>query len=153
MAQIVADSLGVGIDDIVVLHGDTAITQTGIGTFGSRSAAVGGGAMVMAVEQVREKVVRIAAHLLEAAPEDIERVDRGFSVRGLADESVTLGFGLPGVADRAVPLGEIAAAAYAGNVPEGDEPGLEASRFFKPSDSVFPFGVHIAVVDVDKETG
>ncbi len=139
MAQIVADSLGVGIDDIVVLHGDTAMTQSGIGTFGSRSAAVGGGAMVMAVDQVRDKAVRIAAHLLEAAPDDVERSNGTFAVRGAAGKAVT--------------LGEIAAAAYGGNVPTGDEPGLESTRFFKPDDSVFPFGVHVAVVDIDPDTG
>ena len=139
MAQIVADSLGVNIDDIVVLHGDTAMTQTGIGTFGSRSAAVGGGAMVRAVDQVKDKAVRIAAHLLEASPEDVEHNDGRFAVAGAAERAVT--------------LGEIAAAAYGGNVPPGDEPGLESTRFFKPDDSVFPFGVHIAVVDVDPDTG
>ena len=132
MAQIVADSLGVNIDDIVVLHGDTAMTQTGIGTFGSRSAAVGGGAMANAVEQVKDKAVRIAAHLLEASPDDVELGDGGFAVRGAGEKAVT--------------LGAVAAAAYGGNVPAGDEPGLEATRFFKPADSVFPFGVHVAVV-------
>ena len=139
MAQIVADQLGVPIDEVVVLHGDTAMTQTGVGTFGSRSAAVGGGAMVMAVDQVREKTVRVAAHLLEASADDVERSDGAWAVKGAAERSVT--------------LGQIAAAAYGGNVPEGDEPGLEATRFFKPADSVFPFGVHIAVVDIDKDTG
>jgi carbon-monoxide dehydrogenase large subunit len=138
MAQIVGDELGVDIDDIVVLHGDTAQTQTGVGTFGSRSAAVGGGAMVMAVNQVRDKSARIAAHLLEASVDDVERADGTWSVKG-TDKSVT--------------LGQIAAAAYGGNVPADDEPGLEATRFFKPDDSVFPFGVHIAVVNVDRDTG
>jgi carbon-monoxide dehydrogenase large subunit len=139
MAQIVADSLGVGMDDIVVLHGDTALTQTGVGTFGSRSAAVGGGAMAMAVDQVQQKSVRIAAHLLEASADDVELGDGKWAVKGAADKAVT--------------LGQIAAAAYGGNVPAGDEPGLEATRFFKPADSVFPFGVHIAVVNVDRDTG
>ena len=139
MAQIVADSLGVDMDDIVVLHGDTAQTQTGVGTFGSRSAAVGGGAMAMATGQVQAKAARIAAHLLEASAEDVEVGTEGFTVRGAPEQTIT--------------LAKIAGAAYGGNVPEGDEPGLEATRFFKPADSVFPFGVHIAVVDVDKDTG
>src|SRR3712207_5208505 len=219
MAQIVADSLGVGIDDIVVLHGDTAMTQSGVGTFGSRSAAVGGGAMVMAVDQVKEKTVRIAAHLLEASPDDVELTDGRWAVRGAGERSVGLveiaeivvlhgdtamtqsGVGtfgsrsaavgggamvmavdqvkektvriaahlleaspddveltdgrwaVRGAGEKSVGLVEIAGAAYGGNVPAGDEPGLEATRFFKPADSVFPFGVHVAVVDVDRDTG
>ncbi|MCC6179630.1 MAG: molybdopterin-dependent oxidoreductase [Chloroflexi bacterium] len=139
MAQIVADVLGVGMDDIVVLHGDTAMTQTGIGTFGSRSAAVGGGAMVQASEQVQAKARRIAAQALEAAVDDIEVGPDGFAVRGVANKVMT--------------LAQIAGRAYGGAVPEGDEPGLEATRFFKPADSVFPFGVHIAVVEIDRDTG
>jgi aerobic carbon-monoxide dehydrogenase large subunit len=130
--------LGVGLDDIVVLHGDTAMTQTGVGTFGSRSAAVGGGAMVMAVGQVRDKAVRIAAHLMEASVDDVEQSNGQWAVRGT---------------DKSVSIGEIAGAAYGGNVPTDDEPGLEATRFFKPVDSVYPFGVHIAVVSIDNDTG
>jgi carbon-monoxide dehydrogenase large subunit len=139
MAQIVGDELGVSMDDIVVLHGDTAMTQTGVGTFGSRSAAVGGGAMQIAVEQVRDKAKRIAADALEVSLEDVEISREGYSARGVADKSMT--------------LAQIAGRAYGGAVPAGDEPGLEATRFFKPDDSVFPFGVHIAVVEIDKETG
>ena len=139
MAQIVADSLGVSFDDIVVLHGDTAMTQTGVGTFGSRSAAVGGGAMVLAVEQVQTKAKKIAAEALEVSFEDIELSSGGFGVRGAADKTIT--------------LAQIAGRAYGGAVPPGEEPGLEATRFFKPDDSVFPFGVHIAVVEIDKDTG
>jgi aerobic carbon-monoxide dehydrogenase large subunit len=139
MAQIVADHLGIGIDDIVVLHGDTAMTQTGVGTFGSRGAAVGGGATKNAALTVQEKAIRIAAHALESATDDIEISPEGFGVRGVEDKKIT--------------LAQIAARAYGGNVPAGDEPGLEATRFFKPDDSVFPFGVHIAQVEIDKETG
>jgi carbon-monoxide dehydrogenase large subunit len=138
MAQIVADTMGVSMDDIVVLHGDTAQTQTGVGTFGSRSAAVGGGAMVQAVDTVRAKTVRIAAHLMEAATDDVELVDSNWTVRGT---------------EKSVSLGQIAAAAYGGNVPAGDEPGLESTRFFKPVDAVFPFGVHISQVSIDRDTG
>jgi carbon-monoxide dehydrogenase large subunit len=100
--------------------------------------AVGGGAMAVTAEHVREKVVRIAAHLLEAAPDDVELHDGHWSVAGT---------------ERSVSLAEIASAAYAGNVPAGDEPGLESTRFFKPSGSVYPFGVHVAVVEIDRETG
>jgi len=139
MAQIVADQLGVAVDDVVVLHGDTATTPTGMGTNGSRSAVVGGSAMFLAVTQVKEKASRIASHLLEASVDDVELGDGRFAVRGVAGKSV-------GLAD-------VAAAAYTGNVPAGDEPGLEATRFFKPEGETYPFGVHIAVVDVDRETG
>jgi len=139
MAQIVGDSLGVDIDQIVVLHGDTAMTQTGVGTFGSRSAAVGGGATANAAEQVQAKAKRIAAEALEVSLDDIEISTSGFSARGAPDKSITLA----GIAGRA----------YGGMVPEGDEPGLEATRFFKPADSVFPFGVHLAVVEIDRDTG
>jgi aerobic carbon-monoxide dehydrogenase large subunit len=123
----------------VVLHGDTAMTQTGVGTFGSRGAAVGGGAMRITAEQVRDKAKRIAAEALEVSFDDIEIGSGGFSARGVADKSIT--------------LAQIAGRAYGGAVPEGDEPGLEATRFFKPADSVFPFGVHIAVVEIDRDTG
>jgi carbon-monoxide dehydrogenase large subunit len=139
MAQIVGDALGVAMEDIVVLHGDTAQTQTGVGTFGSRSAAVGGGAMSIAVEQVQTKAKKIAAEALEVSFDDIEVEQGGFGVRGTPDKSIT--------------LAQIAGRAYGGAVPEGEEPGLEATRFFKPADSVFPFGVHIAVVEIDRDTG
>ena len=139
MAQIVGDALGVDIDQIVVLHGDTAMTQTGVGTFGSRSAAVGGGAMQYAVEQVQTKAKRIAAEALEVSIDDIEITSSGIQRARRRRQEHHAG------PDRR--------RAYGGTVPAGDEPGLEATRFFKPADSVFPFGVHIAVVEIDKETG
>ena len=139
MAQIVADQLGADLDDIRVLHGDTASTPTGVGTFGSRSAAVGGVAMSLASGQVAEKAVRIAAHLLEASTEDIDITPDGYAIRGASQKCVS--------------LAQIAGAAYGGNVPHGDEPGLEATRFFQPEGVTCPFGVHIAVVAVDKDTG
>ncbi|MBA2449701.1 MAG: xanthine dehydrogenase family protein molybdopterin-binding subunit [Chloroflexi bacterium] len=139
MAQIVADELGVKMEEVVVLHGDTATTATGMGTNGSRSAVMGGSAMVLAVGQVKEKAGRIAAHLLEASAEDVEQSDGRFAVRGASEKSVG--------------LAEVAAAAYGGEVPQGDEPGLEATRFFKADGETYPFGVHIAVVDVDRDTG
>jgi carbon-monoxide dehydrogenase large subunit len=137
--QIVADQLGVPLDDIRVLFNDTGRVPTGVGTFGSRSAAIGGSAVLGASERVRDKVVRIAADALEAAPSDIEITQGRIGVRGVPDRSTT--------------LGEIAGRAYAGRVPEGDEPGLEANRFFKPEGETFPFGMHLAVVEIDRETG
>jgi carbon-monoxide dehydrogenase large subunit len=138
LAQIIADELGVDIDSIVVNYGDTATTPTGNGTGGSRGAVMGGSSMLIAGTQVKEKAIRIAAHLLEASADDVELADGTWSVKG-TDKSVT--------------LGQISAAAYGGNVPEGDEPGLEATRFFKAEGETYPFGVHIAVVDVDGDTG
>jgi carbon-monoxide dehydrogenase large subunit len=137
--QIVADQLGVPLDDIRVIFNDTARVATGVGTFGSRSAAVGGSAVLGASERVRDKVIRIAADALEAAPSDVE-IEQGR-------------IGVKGVPDRSTTLGDIAARAYSGKVPEGDEPGLEANRFFKPEGETFPFGMHLAVVEVDRETG
>ncbi|HZO29616.1 MAG TPA: xanthine dehydrogenase family protein molybdopterin-binding subunit [Chloroflexota bacterium] len=139
LAQLIVDDLGVDIDDIIVIHGDTAQVPAGNGTGGSRGVVQGGNAMLLASGQVRDKAVRIAAHLLEAAPDDIDITASGYAVRGAEDRKKT--------------LGEIAGAAYGGNVPQGDEPGLEATRFFTAPGETFPFGVHIAVVDIDKETG
>jgi aerobic carbon-monoxide dehydrogenase large subunit len=137
--QIVADQLGVPLDDIRVRFNDTATVPTGVGTFGSRSAAVGGSAVHGAAERVRDKVVRIAAEMLEAALEDIEIGPGRISVRGVPDRTTTLA----GVADRA----------YSDKLPDSLEPGLEAARFFKPPAETFPFGMHLAVVEIDRETG
>ena len=137
--QIVADQLGVGLDDIYVRFNDTAVVPTGVGTFGSRSAAIGGSAVLGASERVRDKVIRIAAEALEASTDDIELEPGRISVRGVPDRSTT--------------LGGVAARAYSGKVPEGDEPGLEANRFFKPEGETFPFGTHLAVVEIDRDTG
>jgi carbon-monoxide dehydrogenase large subunit len=137
--QIVADQLGVPLDSIAVRFNDTASVPTGSGTYGSRSAAVGGTAVLGAAERVRTKVVRIAAELLEAAIEDIAIEPGRISVRGVPDRSTTLA----GVADRA----------YSDKLPDSLEPGLEASRFFKPPGETFSFGVHLAVVEIDRETG
>ncbi len=139
-AQIVADELGVAMADIIVVHGDTARTPPGIGTFGSRGLVVGGSALVRALESVKEKARRIAAHLLEAAPEDIQFRDGRFGVAGAADRSVT--------------LKEIAAAAYGGQrLPTDISSGLESVEFFRPELSAFPFSADICVVEVDAETG
>ncbi|MBI4608836.1 MAG: molybdopterin-dependent oxidoreductase [Candidatus Rokubacteria bacterium] len=139
-AQIVADELGVRLEDITVLHGDTAVVPMGFGTGGSRGGSVGGTAVLLASQTVKEKARRIAAHLLEAAPEDIVLEDGRLHVKGLPDRAVT--------------LREVAHAAYrASNLPPGMEPGLEAGRVFDPPDLTVPFGVYIAVVEVLPETG
>lgn len=139
-AQIVADELGIGLDDVEIVHGDTGRIPFGMGTYGSRSAAVGGGALHLSLSKVKDKGRRLAAHLLEAAPEDIEFADGRFSVAGSPD--------------RGKSFAEVSLAAYlAHSMPAGMEPGLESTSFFDPSNFTFPFGTHIAVVEVDVETG
>jgi aerobic carbon-monoxide dehydrogenase large subunit len=139
-SQIVADRLGCSIDDVEIVHGDTGRVQFGMGTYGSRSGAVGGTAIVLSLDKIIEKSKRIAAHMLEAAPEDIELANGRFHVRGVPDRSK----GLP----------DISLAAYlAHSMPAGLEPGLEATSFFDPSNFTFPFGTHIAIVEVDADTG
>ena len=139
-AQVVAEELGISLDDVEIVHGDTEAIPMGMGTYGSRSLAVGGSAIVMALNKVKEKARRIAAHLLEAAPEDIELREGKFRVRG--------------VPDRAVDWAAVALQAYlAHNLPEGMEPGLEASGFYDPVNFTFPFGTHVSVVEVDPDTG
>ncbi len=139
-AQIVADELGLTPEDVTVLHGDTAVVPTGFGTGGSRGASVGGAAILVASQRVRDKAQRIAAHLLEAAFEDIVLTEGKFHVKGLPDRAVT--------------LREVAQAAHrAAKLPPGMEPGLEASHVFDPPDFTIPFGVYIAVVEVTPETG
>jgi len=139
-AQIVADRLGVPMEEIVVLHGDTHGVPQAVGTFGSRSAALGGSALVLAAERVIAKARRIAAHLLEAAPDDVELTNGSFAIAGAPDRRVT--------------WVDLASAAYATlNLPAGDEPGLEATAFFTPESEAFGFGAHIAAVSVDRDTG
>jgi carbon-monoxide dehydrogenase large subunit len=140
MAQIAADRLGTSPDVVEVIHGDTNTGPYGMGTYGSRSLAVGGEAVARTAVKVQEKAKRIVAHLLEAAPEDIEVADGRFSVRGSPDKGMT--------------LAEISAAAYIPeNLPEGMEPGLEETTFYDPANFVYPFGAHACIVDVDSETG
>jgi carbon-monoxide dehydrogenase large subunit len=139
-AQVLSDRLGVPMSDIVVLHGDTLGVPQAVGTFGSRSTALGGSALVMAAERVVDKARRMAAHLLEASPADIAVHDGRFSIAGATDRSV----GWP----------DLAAAAYSSlDLPDGDEPGLEATAFFTPESEAFGFGAHIACVEVDPDTG
>ncbi|MCW3065397.1 MAG: aldehyde oxidase and xanthine dehydrogenase molybdopterin binding protein [Solirubrobacterales bacterium] len=139
-AQIVADKLGVTPDQVDVIHGDTGRGPFGMDTYGSRSLAVGGEALVRASNKVHDKVKRLVAHLLEAAPDDIELRDGKFSVKGSPDRGMT--------------LAEASLAAYVPeNLPEGMEPGLEETNFYDPENFVYPFGAHAAIVDVDAETG
>jgi carbon-monoxide dehydrogenase large subunit len=139
-SQIVADKLGVPMEQVQVIHGDTAQVQFGMGTYGSRSAAVGGSAIARSADKIVEKGKRIAAHLLEAAAEDIELADGKFSVKGSPDKGVG--------------WGDVALQAYlAHNYPEDLEPGLQAVTFYDPANFTYPFGTHIAVVEVDPEIG
>jgi carbon-monoxide dehydrogenase large subunit len=139
-AQLVADELGIPMEQVEVVHGDTAQIPFGMGTYGSRSACVGGSAIVKSLEKVKEKGRKIAAHLLEASEQDLEFADGKWSVKGS-----------PG---KAKAWGEVALMAYlAHNIPQGMEPGLEATSFYDPSNFTFPFGAHVAVVEVDVETG
>jgi carbon-monoxide dehydrogenase large subunit len=140
-AQIVADRLGVDPQQVNVMHGDTSQGPQGLGTYGSRSLAVGGEAIARATEKVVAKAREIVAHKLEAAPEDIELRDGKFSVKGSPGSGMS--------------LAEVAGLAYIpeGNLPEGMEPGLEQTAFYDPDNFTFPFGAHAAVVEIDPETG
>jgi carbon-monoxide dehydrogenase large subunit len=140
-AQVVADHLGVSPDDVVVVHGDTRSGPEGFGTFGSRSVALGGGALVKVAAEVADKGRRIAARLLEAAPADVARVEGGFQVVGVPQRRVT--------------WREVAAAAYAGGaaLPPGDTPGLEATAYFDPQGEVWSFGAVVAGISIERETG
>jgi carbon-monoxide dehydrogenase large subunit len=139
-AQLAADELQVPIDDVDIVHGDTGTVPFGMGTYGSRSTAVGGAAIHSAVQKIREKGKKIAAHLLEASEADIEYQDGKFGVRGSPGRSKT--------------FGEVALMAYlAHNLPKGLEPGLEATSFWDPPNFVFPFGAHVAVVEISEQTG
>ena len=138
-AQIIADHLGVDFDKIVVRHGDTSNTPMGNGTGGSRSLAVGGSAILQATLKVQDKARRIAASMLEAAPEDVVFTDGRYQVKG--------------VPDRALTFAKLAARAYEEALPAALESGLEATEFFRPPQLVYPFGAHVAVVEVDRETG
>lgn len=139
-AQIVADKLGVAMENVEIVHGDTGQVQFGMGTYGSRSAAVGGSALSKGLDKVVVKAKTIAAHLLEASAEDVEFENGEFRVKGVPAKSVA--------------WGDVVLGAYlAHNLPEGLEPGLEETAFYDPANFTYPFGTHIAVVEVDSETG
>jgi carbon-monoxide dehydrogenase large subunit len=138
--QIAADVLGVEPAAVRVLHGDTAVVPMGTGTFSSRSVIVGGPAVIRAAHKVLAKARRVAAHLLEAAEEDLAYDQGSFSV-----------VGAPG---RSVSLADVARAAYvAWDLPPDTEPGLLEHVVFDPTDWTYPFGAHVAVVEVDRDTG
>jgi carbon-monoxide dehydrogenase large subunit len=139
-AQIVADELGVLIDQVSVIHGDTDKVQYGVGTFGSRGTAVGGSALKLAIETIQAKAVKIAAHQWEANPDDLEYHNGKIQVKGDPSKSMT--------------TAECGFLAFMGDkLPPGLEPGLDATRRFEPPNFVFPFGTHICVVEVDAQTG
>jgi carbon-monoxide dehydrogenase large subunit len=138
-AQLVADKLGVPFESIEVIHGDTEKTPVGMGTYGSRSLAVGGQAIVNASQKIIEKGKKIAAHLLEASEADIEFENGNFTVRGT---------------DRKKGIGEVVFAAYVPhNYPTGLEPGMEESAFYDPANFTYPSGTYICEVEVDPDTG
>jgi carbon-monoxide dehydrogenase large subunit len=140
MAQIAADELGIPYEDVEVKYNDTLGTPFGYGTYGSRSAAVGGAALFNAVQKVKQKAVRIGAHMLEASPDDVVFDDGKVSVKGSPDQAKT--------------IQEIAGAAALGySLPEGDEPFLDETAYFDPPNTTWPFGTHICVVEVEKDTG
>jgi carbon-monoxide dehydrogenase large subunit len=138
-AQLAADNLGASFDDVVVQHGDTGNTPQGNGTMGSRGLAVGGAALMLSLDKLREKARQIAAHLLEAAVDDIELENGTYRVKGVPGRGMT--------------LADIADAAYGGSLPDEFAAGLETTDFFRPAGTTFPFGTHIAIVEVFPETG
>jgi carbon-monoxide dehydrogenase large subunit len=139
-AQIAADGLGLPLELIHLRHGDTAQGPAmACGTYGSRSLAVGGMAVHKACREVVSKARKLAAHLFEAAEEDMVFEAGAFHVSGHPDRVKT--------------FGEVAAAAYGAGLPEGMEPGLEAVSYFDPPNFVWPFGAHVCVLEVDPETG
>jgi carbon-monoxide dehydrogenase large subunit len=139
-SMIVADKLGVDPDDVEVLHSDTAISPLGLDTYGSRSLAVGGVAISMACDKVIDKARLIAAHQLEANPDDLEFENGRFGVKGSPDKGLL--------------IQEVAYGAFtAHNLPDGMEPNINEQMVFDPPNFAFPFGTHVAVVEVDETTG
>jgi carbon-monoxide dehydrogenase large subunit len=139
LTQIVSDKLGVPFEQIEVVHGDTGRMEYGLGSYGSRSAAVGGSAVVRAAEKIIVKGKRIAAHMLEAAPDDIEFDEGVFAVRAT---------------NKKLTFGEVAFAAYVpANYPDDLEPGLSEKAVYDPKNFTYPAGTHIAEVEIDPETG
>ncbi len=138
-AQLIADDLGIPLENVEVVHGDTGKIPFGMGTYGSRSLAVGGSAIVKSLEKIKEKGTKIAAHLLEASAEDLDFADGKWTVKGT---------------DKSVAFGDVSLTAYVPhNYPEGLEPGLDETSFYDPANFTYPFGAHMAVVEVDPDTG
>jgi carbon-monoxide dehydrogenase large subunit len=139
-SQIVADQLGVAFEDVEVLHGDTRTSPKGLDTYGSRSLTVGGIALTMACQKVRDKAMAIAAHMLECSPDDLEFSDGAFRVRGNPDAAKT--------------IAECALAVFAAHdLPDGVEPQLDSDATYDPENFSFPHGTHLCAVEVDTETG
>ena len=139
-AQVVADEFSIPIDNVLIMHGDTDSTPEGRGTYGSRTTAVGGSAVFTAVQRLKEKMKQIAAHMLEASASDVTLEDGNFFVAGSPQKSVS--------------FTDVAMTANLSNtLPPTIEPGLETTVFWEPESCVFPFGTHVCVVEVDKDTG
>lgn len=139
-AQLISSEIGVPVDDVEIVHGDTNRTPMGWGTYGSRTTPVAGAALIKATRKIKEKARIMAAHLLEAAVEDIDYEDGKFFVKGSPDNFKT-------IQDATL------MATVAWDMPEGLDPGMEASHFYDPPNFVYPFGTHVAIVEVDPETG
>jgi len=139
-AQIVAEELGVSIDDVEVVHGDTGAIPWGMGTYGSRTTPVGGGALALAARRIVEKGKKIASGVLEVAETDLVFERGRFHVKGAPSKGLT--------------IQEVALSSYQSDrLPQGVEPGLESTVFYDPSNFTFPFGTHVCVVEIDRETG
>jgi len=138
-AQVVSAKLGVGYDDVEVIHGDTGRVEFGLGTYGSRSLAVGGSALVVAAEKIIEKGRKIAAHMMQAQPEQVDFADGQYSLQD---------------SNQSVSIQEVAFRSYVpSDYPEDLEPGLTEKAFYDPNNFTYPAGTHIAEVEVDIETG
>ena len=140
-AQLVADRLGIPVGNVAVVHGDTGKIPFGMGTYGSRSLAVGGSAIVKAMDKIVAKATKIAAHMLESSESDIEFVDGAFNVKGT---------------DKSLSFGEVALSAYVPhNYPheDGVEPGLDETAFYDPANFTFPAGTYVCEIEIDPETG
>jgi len=167
-AQIAADELGVALNDVTVIHGDTGIVQYGIGTFGSRATAVGGTAVYIAIQKLKEKATKIAAHMLQCEASQVtceagkySREAASAAAAGTSDPVVPVGEAPAGALPEpqtngrsSLTIQDIALAAHiAKELPPDTEPGLSATYFFEPKNFTFPFGTHICVVEIDKDTG
>lgn len=138
-AQVVADKLGIPLEDVEIVHGDSEAVAFGMGTYGSRSLAVGGSAIMKSIEKVLEKGAKIAAHKLEAAVDDLEFAEGKWTVKGT---------------DKSIGFADISLTAYVPHdYPANLEPGMDFSSFYDPANFTYPFGAHIAIVEVDKDTG
>jgi len=168
-AQIAADELGVDLNDVTVIHGDTSIVQYGIGTFGSRATAVGGTAVLVAIQKLKEKANKIAAHMLQADASRLAFEAGRYSVQATqaaaaaepSEPVMPVGEAPAGALPEPqtngrthVTIQDVALAAHlARELPPDTEPGLSATYFFEPKNFTFPFGTHIVAVEIDRETG